>query len=201
MKNKENKTVDLLLEKELVLWSGAPKSDLATFGFRDIKFIAAGLFGFAIASIVILQIYRARGYTEFRVDGVILFCLMFFVYSLYQIFFMFWVNLIVKKNTLYFLSNQRVVIINNITHKCKYEYLKKIESVDIVKSAKKTFSCHFGQLNYWDKKFRNSGLGFLSGFYGEKTLSFFDVNDGATLMKLLKKLTIKQFTYDDSNYY
>ncbi len=195
----ENKQIKFdLNQNEKLLWEGSPRSDMATFGLNDLKFILAGLFGITVILLIMRNIYSQTGFV--RMDWMLILFAAFLAFYAYQILFMFFTNIIINKKTRYFLTNKRVVCANYINHKIKYEYLEKIDAVDIVISPNDYISLHFGKLNYYDKSFRNTGLRFFSKFYGEKTISFFLIKSSITIFKVLKKNKIKQFNYNSSDY-
>jgi len=173
-----------LLPNETILWNGQPSLE-KTFTKFDIFLVPFSILwgGFAIIWFVIATV----------VGGIFgLFGIPFVVIGIYIMFGRFLVKKENKKRTYYAITNARLLVIKT-DHKGNKKSLHsaQIHSItgEVVSYDKKGIgTIVFGTTPYWFRMYQNTGMDFFTGFSQSNAVSFFDIANCESVLKIYTDL-------------
>ncbi|MFZ5353380.1 MAG: hypothetical protein ACOZCL_11770 [Bacillota bacterium] len=182
---------------EQVLWSGKPKLSVL-FNRSDILFIP-----FSIIWCVIAIIWELKALDIFsdligktqKVNIVVaifpLIGLVAVVFGLYlcigRLIYKYWS----KKNTDYYITNERILIINNKSTKSfKEMYIKSIPSISKYMTKNGSGNIYFGNITLGASLYFNSGLDFYVNIICKDMIAFFDIEGVEEVYKLVNNMRI-----------
>jgi hypothetical protein len=186
-----------MLEGEEVKWHGQPDPAIV-FAKKDWLLIPFSLMwgGFALLweSMAIFAFCASRGMpspaaiipTVFPLFG-FPFCLI----GLYFIFGRFYVKKLNKQKTTFVVTNKRVLSVfrkSTLNTSIKSLFIERLPAISKSINADGNGSITFGNEGITTKIYVNTGLDFLSSFYGpDNSITFYDIKDVETVYQLVSK--------------
>ncbi len=170
-----------LLEGEKIIWKGKPNSKVL-FTSSDIFLVPFSLLwgGFAIfgeSMVLGVGLFSDKA-PAVAIIPFALFGIPFVLAGLYLIFGRFIYKKKKKERTIYAVTNKRILAITNMFGKnIQAEYIDKIPSINISEKNDGNGTIKLGNSHFATGMYENTGMDFLSGFYGKNPLALYDIDD------------------------
>lgn len=174
---------DELLKDEEVLWCGQPDSSVI-FSGSDIFLVPFSILwgGFAM-------FWEVSAITMSTPFFFCLFGIPFVIIGLYFIFGRFIYKGIKKKHTYYAVTNQRILILTNLSKKnLEAKFITQIPCINKSVRSDGKGTIKFGDSIFFRGMYGNTGMDLFGSIYGKDVPTFYDIKEIDKVYKLVNEL-------------
>ena len=173
---------------EQLLWAGQPNPNKVFTAF-DIFLIPFSLLwgGFAIfwEALALTNVMRYGGPADFFP----LFGLPFLALGIYLMFGRFLVKRYVKRNTIYAVTDRRVITITKAFRRSVRSLsLKRLPGLEVSTGSGRGGSVTFGHWSGLAGLYANTGMEWMAWGMGQRPMAFYDLDDARTVYELVDRL-------------